>query len=153
SQKQDQVSLDKDSVLLAFEPIWNALVEEVGGTIPTDAKGNSKAGSRSVDTSDYGLVSQQSIGSILRDRFSGEDARTNKQKKLRFSLAKLQRLETNYPTSEDFKIDIIEESTNPKSETSTSDQGDPGDQVMEDASVSDSSQGIGNGSNNAINGE
>jgi hypothetical protein len=95
-KEQEQKSLDKDSVILEFATIWCVFMAEVGGIL-------SSKNPRSMDTSEYGLISQQSISSILRDRFGGEDARDKKTRKLRFSLSKLEKLGANY-SSDDIKI-------------------------------------------------
>lgn len=77
-------------------------------------------------------LSQQSIGSILRDRFGGADARDKKTQSseakeiilIRFSRAKLKRLGANYSPFD--KIEIIEEKETAKAEErSIGDLGDP----------------------------
>jgi hypothetical protein len=143
AQEQKQASLDKDTVILPFGSIWDALMKEVEGT-------TSPKNPRSMETAEYGLISQQSIGSILRDRFGCEDARDNKTKKLRFSRAKLEKLGTNYSSLD--KIEIIEEASKTEGTgRSMGDQGDPGDQVTGGKSVFDSSRDIKNGSDCTVN--
>jgi hypothetical protein len=91
-----QTSLDKDAAVLTFGSIWDEFVKEVGGK-------KSPKHPRSVDTAEFGLVSQSEIASILRSRFGGADARTEDAKRLRFSRAKLKRLHTNYSSIDEIK--------------------------------------------------
>jgi hypothetical protein len=118
--KKEQTFLDKDSVILEFKPIWDEFVNKIGGEI-------SPKHPKSVETSEYGLIPQQSISSILRDRFGGEDARDNKTRKLRFSLSKLEKLGANYSSVD--SIEIIEKPT--KKTKTANDAGDAGDPAME----------------------
>ena len=120
--KKEQMSLDKDSVILEFKPIWDEFVTKIDGEI-------SPKHPRSVETSEYGLIPQQNISSILRDRFGGDDgARSNKTRKYRFSLSKLEKLGVNYSSVGD--IEIIEKPS--KKMKTVSDLGDLGDLDMED---------------------
>lgn len=136
--KKEQTSLDKDAVILEFRQIWDAFVKKVEGT-------TSPKHPRSIDTTDYGLVSEQEVGSILRSRFGGEDARTEKVKRLKFSRMKLERLSRNYSSID--KITVDEGSEEETSTNNKHDQHDQHDPVTEDGHSFDNSRDVKNGSN------
>jgi hypothetical protein len=141
---QVQTSLDKDAVVLPFGSIWNKFVNEVPGDI-------SPKHPRSVDTAEFGLISQSEIGSILRSRFGGVDARTEDAKRLRFSRAKLKKLHTNYSSIDEIKEETAD--AGKEEETLTNDQHDQHDPVMEDTTHSQASKAAENGNNCNLRGE
>lgn len=106
--------MDKDAVVLTFDSIWAAFIDEVGGEPKYKDKIFDKNSSKtsqiaSIDTAEFGVISQVKItGPIIYSKFGGEHVKrvndTN-SRGYRFSLAKLEKLKRNYSKFEEIKID------------------------------------------------
>ncbi len=133
AEKIERTSLDNDEVILTIKEIRDRFSEEVNGT-------QSSKNSRSIETSEYGLISHADIGSILRDRFGGEDIRDSKDRKLIFSRTKLKRLAMNYSIIDKIKIE-------PDTNRSTNDIGDINDVSADNGTNSETNRTIENDNN------
>ena len=140
-QEQKQVLLDNDIVILKSASIWDAFMREADGKVLPHKL-------QSIETAEFGPISQKNIASIIKDKFVGDNAKhpEDRSRGFKFSRAKLKRLERNYSK---FEERITDEPIEVKKEKKVDapDASDASDAFGDNATSSQTTKTVENGNN------